>query len=91
MKSGQVQPNRQPASPTSFHLKLFRRFRYARQSGLLALSLACLAVPLAAQPLYWDTDGATSGAGGPTPTGTWGTDDFWSTDPLGEVVTGPWT
>ena len=43
-----------------------------------------------AQTLYWDSNGATPGAG-TTPTGTWGTSAFWSTDPTGSVATGAWT
>jgi len=43
-----------------------------------------------AQTLYWDSNGATPGAG-TTPTGTWGTSAFWSTDPTGSVSTGAWT
>jgi fibronectin-binding autotransporter adhesin len=42
------------------------------------------------QTLYWDSNGATPGAG-TTPTGTWGTSAFWSTDPTGSVATGAWT
>lgn len=40
---------------------------------------------------YWDADGATTGAGGATPTGTWGTDNFWGTNSLGEASTAAWT
>ncbi|MCH7227663.1 beta strand repeat-containing protein [Haloferula sp. A504] len=39
---------------------------------------------------YWDSDGATAGAGGTTPTGTWGTDDYWSVSATGEAATGAW-
>ncbi len=31
--------------------------------------------------LYWDTNGTAAGSGAPT--GTWGTSNFWNTDPLG--------
>ncbi len=41
--------------------------------------------------LYWDSDGATAGSGGPSPTGTWGVDSFWSTSPDGDVATAAWT
>lgn len=36
---------------------------------------------------YWDANGAVTGAGGPTPTGTWGTDSFWSASAIGEAAT----
>ncbi|WP_265596003.1 autotransporter-associated beta strand repeat-containing protein [Verrucomicrobium sp. BvORR106] len=39
--------------------------------------------------LYWDSNGSTAGAGS-TPTGTWGSDSFWSTDSTGSVVPGGW-
>ena len=35
-----------------------------------------------AAPLYWDGNGTSAGAG-TTPTGTWGTSNFWNTDPTG--------
>lgn len=41
--------------------------------------------------VYWDTDGGTLGAGGLAPSGVWGTDAFWGSDPLGEVATSAWT
>jgi autotransporter-associated beta strand protein len=48
-----------------------------------------LTVPTAlAVNLYWDTDGATSGAGGPSPTATWAAGGTtWSTDSLGATAT----
>lgn len=39
--------------------------------------------------LYWDSNGSTAGAGA-TPTGTWGTDNFWSSVFDGTAATGPW-
>jgi autotransporter-associated beta strand protein len=43
---------------------------------------------------FWDTNGATPGAGGATPTGTWGVDAFWSKDDsagnLGTQATVAW-
>jgi uncharacterized repeat protein (TIGR01451 family) len=39
--------------------------------------------------LYWDGNGATAGAG-TAPTGTWGTDNFWSTVFDGTAATGAW-
>jgi fibronectin-binding autotransporter adhesin len=55
----------------------------AALAGLAALSLAASA---SAADLYWDTNGSSPGVG--TGTGTWGTDDFWTTDPLGLSATG---
>jgi fibronectin-binding autotransporter adhesin len=40
--------------------------------------------------LYWDSNGATAGAGA-TPTGTWGTSTFWSTVFDGTAATAGWT
>jgi len=55
----------------------------------IALLAAC-AIPAAHAQLYWDTNGATPGAGA-TPTGTWGTDSFWSTASVGDIATGAYT
>lgn len=41
-------------------------------------------------PLTWDANGASPGAGGPAPIGTWGTDSFWSTSAAGDVATAAW-
>ena len=58
---------------------------------LLLAAVFVLATTLVAhaQPLYWDANGATARAGA-TPAGTWGTDAFWSTDPLGLTATAAW-
>lgn len=41
---------------------------------------------------YWDINGATAGAGGAAPSGTWNTSTAnWSTDSAGGVATGLWT
>jgi autotransporter-associated beta strand protein len=52
---------------------------------LLALAPAFLAVPASAGTYYWDSNGATGGAG-VTPNGTWGTNAFWSTSSVGTAV-----
>lgn len=44
-----------------------------------------------APQLHWDANGATAGAGGPTPSGVWGTDAFWSASPAGDAATVGWT
>ncbi len=42
--------------------------------------------------LYWDTNGATAGAGGSKPAGTWnGSNANWSTSSAGDVSTGAWS
>src|SRR4029079_351779 len=61
---------------------------------LAALVIAAAAFSTAtAQTLYWDTNntsgGATDDGGGNAP-GTWGTDNFWSTDSTGASATGAW-
>src|ERR1035441_9512810 len=55
----------------------------------LCLVFALLATNVKAQTLYWDINGATDGAGGPTPNGNW-EDAFWSTDSTGNLDTGSW-
>jgi len=40
--------------------------------------------------LYWDSNGATAGAGA-TPTGIWGTSTFWGTDSTGQTATTAYT
>jgi autotransporter-associated beta strand protein len=44
-----------------------------------------------AQPVWWDSDGGTPGAGGATPTGTWGVNSYWSSSAAGDVATAAWT
>ncbi len=56
----------------------------------LGLSVACLAGTASAATQYWDTNGPTAGAGGSTPTGTWGIDNYWSTSSAGTAATGGW-
>ncbi|MFA6962555.1 MAG: autotransporter-associated beta strand repeat-containing protein [Opitutaceae bacterium] len=54
--------------------------RFASVALLAALSQS---LPLAqATPLYWDSNSTAAGAG-TTPTGTWGTSNFWNTDSAG--------
>lgn len=36
---------------------------------------------------FWDTNGPADGSGGPTPTGTWGTDAYWNEDASGGAAT----
>ena len=41
--------------------------------------------------LYWDSNSdSAGGSNSDTAPGTWGVDDFWSTDPNGLAVTGAW-
>jgi fibronectin-binding autotransporter adhesin len=63
----------------------------ARSLQALAVVLAISATAVAQSTVYWDIDGPTPGAGGPTPSGTWsGTVANWSSSPAGDVVTAPW-
>src|SRR5205823_424900 len=59
---------------------------------VLAMAAAGVAMPCTARAAtqYWDGNGATAGAG-TTPTGTWGTSNFWSTSSAGTVATTAWT
>jgi hypothetical protein len=54
------------------------------------LSFALVGASAHAGSSYWDSNDATPGAGA-TPTGIWGTDNFWSTDSNGSVSTTAWT
>ena len=57
--------------------------------GMLFPLLGLIAMPAQAIDYYWDINGATAGAGGPTPSGTWqagGT--TLSTDSTGATATG---
>jgi autotransporter-associated beta strand protein len=55
----------------------------------LILVSAIAPVTVKAADAYWDSNGVTPGAGA-TPTGTWGTDLFWSPDATGALATGAW-
>lgn len=60
-----------------------------RNFALTALAVfVSLATVTHAATLYWDVDGATAGAGGATPTGSWTTaGSTWSTDSTGTTAT----
>jgi len=59
--------------------------------ALLSLSILFLSARVAMTAIvYWDSNGATAGAGA-TPTGTWGTSAFWSTASDGTAATAAWT
>jgi autotransporter-associated beta strand protein len=47
-------------------------------------------VPPPPNLVFWDSNGLSAGAGA-VPTGTWGTDGFWTADALGEMATTTWT
>src|SRR5437870_13217460 len=62
---------------------------------LIAISVACIALcaaSLHAAVKYWDINGATAGAGGATPSGTWdtGTTANWTTDSTGSSAATTW-
>lgn len=70
------------------------RVRAARRFFIPTILATALAMALAIKPAkaadsYWDANADTAGAGA-TPTGTWGTDNFWSTSVDGDVVTAAW-
>ncbi|WP_338289937.1 autotransporter-associated beta strand repeat-containing protein [Luteolibacter sp. LG18] len=51
--------------------------------------IVCLSFSAHAANLYWDGNDTTTGAGA-TPTGTWGSSTFWSTDSTGATATTGW-
>ena len=55
---------------------------FLRLSAIALLGFTFVMSSAQASPLYWDSNGTTAGAG-TTPTGTWGTSNFWSTDSTG--------
>ena len=63
-----------------------------KKKPLILAALVTIAAPMSpcSATLYWDSNDSDSGAG-TTPTGTWGTSAFWSSDSLGEAATGGWT
>jgi hypothetical protein len=66
---------------------------YLRQMAA-ALTVFVLVGVASAQTLYWDINGKTAGAGGPTPSGTWNTSNsnkVWTTDSTGSSNTTAWT
>jgi autotransporter-associated beta strand protein len=57
----------------------------------LALAVLSFSAPAARGNLYWDTNGSNHGAtNGTAADGTWGVDNFWSSDPTGNSATGAW-
>ncbi|HYE21247.1 MAG TPA: autotransporter-associated beta strand repeat-containing protein, partial [Tepidisphaeraceae bacterium] len=81
--------NRQQRAKRVAGQRQFRRLaaRLFPKGFALAASVAGLLganVAHAANDLYWDTNGVATGSGDPT--GIWGTDPFWNSDPLGEAA-----
>jgi hypothetical protein len=59
-----------------------------RVLALALVSITALVPPAAAATVYWDINGATPGAGGTTPTGTWNAANTnWSSSAAGDVTT----
>ena len=50
---------------------------------LFGLALLSKTTAFGAVLIFWDTNGTTPGAGGATPTGTWGVDAYWNEDATG--------
>jgi hypothetical protein len=64
---------------------------WANLTTLAAINLTSIPA-LSAADFYWDTNGATPGAGGFSPRGTWASGGTtWSTDPLGVTATSGFT
>jgi T5SS/PEP-CTERM-associated repeat protein/autotransporter-associated beta strand protein len=58
---------------------------------LLRTLFLLIATVSAQAQFYWDANGPTAGAGGTTPTGTWGIDGFWSSSVTGSATTAGWS
>lgn len=65
-------------------------FLNRRSFHLPALLWVCVGSHAFGANWFWDSNGTTAGAG-TTPTGTWGTSTFWSTNSGGTVATTAWT
>jgi fibronectin-binding autotransporter adhesin len=64
---------------------------WANLATLAAINLTSIPA-LSAADFYWDTNGATPGAGGVSPSGTWASGgSTWSTAPLGATATSAYT
>lgn len=71
-----------------FYVDQISTVKYQCFNRLVVVALAVWSANfLEAQILYWDSNGAIPGAG-VAPSGTWGTDPFWSTSSLGDIATG---
>ncbi len=93
MKNAPVSPSLSTAQTTPRTMPKARSARSSRNAALiLAGSIAALvtAPTAGAAILYWDSNGATPGAG-TTPAGTWGASNFWTTDVLGTSATTAYT
>jgi autotransporter-associated beta strand protein len=63
-----------------------------RVLALALVSITALVPPAAAATAYWDINGATPGAGGTAPAGTWDAGSTnWSSSAAGDVATAAWT
>ncbi|GEM_PF-3529148 len=61
------------------------------RTTLLLVAVVLVSAASAQDYRYWDIDGPTPGAGGPTPSGTWsGITTTWSTSAAGDVTTEAW-
>ncbi|MDX8497990.1 autotransporter outer membrane beta-barrel domain-containing protein [Mesorhizobium sp. VK4C] len=87
-----------PSGPTRRQVARGKRVALRQARSPLALSVGCgllfgmSIIPARATDYYWDVSGATAGAGGATPSGTWSaTDTTLSTDSTGATAVAPHT
>ncbi len=60
-------------------------------AAVLCGSVIHLSLSSARADLYWDANGTNAGGSDTgTAAGTWGTDNFWNTDPDGNATPGAW-
>src|SRR5258708_35200873 len=81
-----------PVKVKSRHISQANFMNILRPFSLLLLLGAFALQTAHAATLYWDLNGATTGTGSATPSGTWDlTTGNWSTDSSGTLATGLWT
>ena len=59
-------------------------------SGWMSGSGTLMVGAASVQPMYWDRNGSTAGAGGATPSGTWDTSSYWN-DAAGTGTAASWS
>src|SRR5688500_5489272 len=79
----------QRSIPQRHQASVLRNRKLLASVAAVPLISGLMQAPAFALDAYWDTNGATAGAG--SIAGIWGTDAFWSPDPNGEAATVAWT